>query len=175
LEAYRRCPADVSGLILLDGSRMAVPDLEQAMAHARNVLRTVGVRAYFRNAFDGMLQLSDNAALREYVLPRLEKIDSAFGEELALSITKWDAKEIDRALATVDVPVLLLQSTHIDATMQWKSMEIGASNAWIDLVTQAVPGAQVSIVPQIGHFLMIEAPDPVNREISRFAAEVLSD
>jgi pimeloyl-ACP methyl ester carboxylesterase len=175
LEAFRRCPADVLGLILLDGSRMAGSDLEQTLANVRHVLSTVGVRAYFRHAFDGMLQLSNNAALRSYVLPRLEKIDPDFGEELALNITRWDAVEIERVLATVDVPILLLQSTHIDATLQWKSMATGTSNAWTDLVTQAVRGAQVSIVPRVGHFLQIEAPDPVNREISRFAAGLMAN
>lgn len=174
LEAFRRCPADVMGLILLDGSRMAGSDLEQALANVRHVLRTVGVRAYFQHAFDAMLQLSNNAALRSYVLPRLAKVDANFGEQLALSITRWDAEEIERVLATVNVPVLLLQSTHIDATMQWKSMETGTTNAWTDLVTQSVRAAKVSIVPGIGHFLQIEAPDQVNREISRFAAELVA-
>jgi pimeloyl-ACP methyl ester carboxylesterase len=175
LEAFRRCPADVLGLILLDGSRMAAPDLEQAMANVRHVLRSVGVRAYFQQAFDGMLQLSNNAALRRHVLPRLEKIDSNFAEELVLNITRWDAQEIEPVLATVKVPILLLQSTHIDDTLQWKSMEIGTSNAWTDLVTQAVHGTEVTIVPQIGHFLQIEAPESVNREISRFAAGLVAN
>jgi pimeloyl-ACP methyl ester carboxylesterase len=175
LEAFRRCPADVLGLILLDGSRMAAPDLEQAMANVRHVLSTVGVRVYFQHAFDAMLQLSNSAALRSYVLPRLEKIDSNFGQELALSITRWDAEEIERVLATVDVPILLLQSTHIDETLQWKSMQTGTTNAWTDLVTQSVSAAKVSILPGIGHFLQIEAPDQVNQEISRFAAELVAE
>ncbi len=36
---------------------------------------------------------------------------------------------------------------------------------WLELVAERVPQAQIAIVPGVGHFAMLEAPDDVNRHI----------
>ena len=63
-------------------------------------------------------------------------------------------------------PVLAIQSTTRNAQLQRAPMQPGDTSPWVNYLRSR--GAQVAIVPGVGHFTMLEAPETVNRLIAAF-------
>jgi pimeloyl-ACP methyl ester carboxylesterase len=64
-------------------------------------------------------------------------------------------------------PVLAIQSTARDfTTLKRRMLKQGETSPWLDYLKSR--GARVEIVPDVGHFTQIEAPDVVNRLIGNF-------
>ena len=72
------------------------------------------------------------------------------------------------ALASVRVPLLAIQSTHLNAERKRVRLERGQSSPWLDLVRRRVPTARIEIVPDAWHFTMIDAPEACNRLLAQF-------
>ena len=71
-------------------------------------------------------------------------------------------------LSRLNMPVLLIQSTHLDENFTWRSLQPGMSTPWTRLVLSEVPRARLQIVTGRGHFVQIEAAAEVNRHIGTF-------
>jgi pimeloyl-ACP methyl ester carboxylesterase len=79
---------------------------------------------------------------------------------------------MERALAAVTVPLLVVQSTFVNPQRVRVALTPGESTPWLDLVRRQAPAARVAIVPGVGHFPQLEAPETVNRLIADFARSV---
>ena len=182
MEYAIRHPDRVSQLILLD-SAPASPgdwqifrdelargrpagDLEEMQAIAATDAYRRGEldaeAAYYRIHFQSTLRRPD---LLELLVPRLRKYFTAEGVLLARAIEDrlyhdtsgspdWD---LFPALAKLDVPTLVLHGEH-----DFVPLELVAR------IAAAVPGAQLSVLPECGHFTYLEAPELVLDEVSRF-------
>ena len=73
---------------------------------------------------------------------------------------------MDAAVAAARAPVLAIQSTTRNAQMQRTALKPGDTSPWLDYLESR--GAKIAIVPDVGHFTQIEAPDEVNRLIEDF-------
>lgn len=107
----------------------------------------------------------------------LHHTDSGVGEPvlvfvhgLACALEDWDAAHMDDALGAVRAPLLLIQSTVVDAQHNRVPLQPGQSTPWIDRVRAGVPAARVEIIPGVGYFTMHEAGDRVTGLIAEFAA-----
>ena len=83
----------------------------------------------------------------------------------------WDAANMERALASVQVPLLVIQSSYLNAQRVRVPLAPGDSTPWLDLVRRQAPSARVEIVPGVGHFPQLEAAATVNRLIADFAQQ----
>ena len=110
------------------------------------------------------------SAQADAIVARAVKDSVAFGPELWPRVTRWDAGEMDAAFAALRAPVLAIQSTTRDAQMRRSPLKAGDTSPWLDYLR--AKGAQIAIVPGVGHFTQIEAPDEVNRLIADFAAKL---
>ena len=72
----------------------------------------------------------------------------------------------------MEVPLLVLQSTSMNAARKRVSLSPSVSAPWFDLVRRHVPAARIEIVSVVGHFPMLEAADAVNQGIAVFVADV---
>jgi pimeloyl-ACP methyl ester carboxylesterase len=172
LEAVRQSIPGIAGLVLIEGGLVADGDPERAVSTFKQKLDTVGFDAFIRAAFGEMFTPESDPELRRYVLARLERLDLRFAQEIILSKIYWDASLAARVLASVTVPVLLLQSTYFDDTFRRRSLASAASTPFSDLVTRQLPSAELCFVPGVGHFPQIEAADIVNARIRRFAEKL---
>ncbi len=66
------------------------------------------------------------------------------------------------ALAAVKVPLLLVQSTRMLGGGKRAPLQVGESTPWLDLVRRQAPHARIEIIPGMGHFPQLEAPQIVN-------------
>lgn len=163
LEAARIDPERVGGLVLIDGSRQASGDPVQAEATMRATIEAVGFPAFVENAF---LQMHPTEA----VLARAKRLPAETGTALWTRMVRWDAEHMEAALAAVRVPLMVIQSTYMDATRKRASLRAGQTTPWLDFVRETVPGARIEVIPGVGHFTQLDAPGEINRLIAELAA-----
>src|SRR6185503_13009817 len=158
LEAARLLGNKVTGIVLIDGSRNATGDPETAEAGTRATVEKMGYAAFAETLFRQMF-LKPSAQADE-IVARAVRSSAEFGPELWPRVTRWDAGSMDAAFDAVRAPVLAIQSTTRNAQLQRTPLKRGDSSPWLDYARSK--GAKIEIVPDVGHFTMLEAPGAVN-------------
>lgn len=170
-EAYADDPDGIAGLVLIDGA-FYDGDRAAILAHATGLIDAGGFAAYARAHFASMFVPGADPALKAHIVARATRLDPAFGRALYLEAVGWDPLRGKASLAALKVPVLVLQSTHIGAELRRESLRPGMKSGFMRVVEEMVPQAVTEVVPDAGHFTMIEAAEAVNRRLRAFAAHV---
>ena len=105
-----------------------------------------------------------------WIVARAVKQSAAFGPALWPRVTRWDAEKMDAAFDAIGAQVLAIQSTTRNAQLQRAMLKVGDTSPWLDFLKSR--NARVEIVPNVGHFTMLEAPKAVNRLIAGFAQKL---
>lgn len=164
LEAAKNNSSDVAGIVLIDGSRIG---------SASNRIEALGYARFIDGFFGAMIP---NPLLQaDALLARAKRMPADFGTALFRDIVRWDAAELDAALAAVRVPLLAIQSTAINPEGKRVMLKAGESSPWLDLLRRGIPSAEIRIISGVGHFTQIEAADEVSRLIGDFSACALQE
>jgi len=172
IEAYLAEPQDVAGLVLVDG-RFYDGDPQAIAERTAALVDGPGFDEFARVAFSGMFTERVDPAVRDRIVARARQLDPQFGRSLLIESILWDSTRGREALRNIGVPVLHLQSSDIDAQRRMVSLKPGMRTAFMNLVAELVPRATVQVVPDSGHFAMLDAPDLVNAEIDDFLRKLL--
>ncbi len=173
LEANLQAPERVAGLVLNDGGRLGRSDPEGS----ERTMRAEMAAAYEKvvgNLFKGMFMANSDPQVRDRLVARALAMPQAVGLAFFPRMIRWDAGRAEEALAHVRVPMLVLQSTFTNAQRVRVSLEPGADNYWFQVVREHAPTARIQIVPGVGHFTMLEAPDEVTGAIASLLDSVQS-
>jgi pimeloyl-ACP methyl ester carboxylesterase len=84
------------------------------------------------------------------------------GANLFPAMVRWDAAHVEAALAAVRVPLLVIQTTTLNAERKRIPLKAGDTTPWLELVRSRVPQARVEVLPGLGHFAQIDAAQQVN-------------
>ena len=171
LEASRAEPDAVSGLVLVDGSRIGEGDAMAAKWAMAEELAGDGYVRFVRQFFESMFVPSSDRALARAIIDRALRLPTAAGRTLLTDLAGWDAREVENALDSIRVPLLAIQSTTLDTARERVSLEPGQSSRWLDLVRAHVPQAIIEMLPGSGHFPQIELADEVTALIADFALD----
>jgi pimeloyl-ACP methyl ester carboxylesterase len=167
LEANRIAPERVGGIVLVDGSRFGAGDADAAEAAARAQIERTGYAAWAESLFRQMFFQSTPAT--ERLVARAVRQSAEIGAALWPRSVRWDAGTLDAALAAVRAPVLVIQTTTRDARSGKRGpLKAGQTTPWLDLLRTKVPTCRIEILPGLGHFPQLEAPERVNRLIEEF-------
>ncbi len=167
LEALAALRSRVVGMILIDDHSMAGKDNERAAEHFEAAAAAVGFSAMIEPAFAGMFGPDSDRALRDRIVARAKTIDPDFAVALIAGGTRWESR-VPAILATIDVPMLIIQCTNLDEELNWEFLRPGSKPDWIGRIEEQVPTTRFELVAGPGHFVQIEAPDRVNRLIGDF-------
>jgi len=168
LEAARAAPDCVAGLVLVDGSRIGTGDAAAAGAAAKAAIEAQGFGAFASSLFEGMFLPSSAAELKKSVVERATALPATIGAALFPRMVAWDAGRMEAALDAVRVPLLVVQSSFLNAERVRVPLEAGQTTPWLDLVRARVPTAKIEIIPGVGHFPQIEAADKLNELLAAF-------
>ena len=171
LQAAGNHPERVGGVVLIDGSRIGMGDPDTAGRVMREQIRATGYGAFARRLFEEMFIPSSGVRLKAAIVERALELPAAVGSALFPRLVGWDAANMESALAGVHVPLLVIQSTYVNAQRVRVPLAPGDSTPWLDLVRRLAPSARVEIVPGVGHFPQLEAAATVNRLIADFAQQ----
>lgn len=172
LETWARFGGRVAGLVLVDGSVAGSGDPAAVLERNRRMIEAVGYPEFARATFASMFFDDRHEALRERVLARALRLDAGVGAALRCNNAAWDAARMQAALAEVRVPLLAVQSTDFTEDLQRFRLRHGQRTRWLRLVEALVPAARIEIIPGPGHFVMLEAPQAVNRLLADFVDRV---
>lgn len=166
-EAARQRPDNAAALVLIDGSRtiggLAATEPQPGLADAHGsdmslaaiLDRTVGPHA--------------DASVREHVIRTMSSSPEAVLWAAARALEEWDRDHADAVLASLDLPVLAIQSTYHDRFTPRRSFgHDEESSPYLDHLRAAVPGLAVKILTHTGHFSMMERPEAVTTMIREF-------
>jgi pimeloyl-ACP methyl ester carboxylesterase len=157
LQAYLNAPERIAAIALVDGSfRGSNPN-------------PVVIENYpdFARKLFGEMFLS-HSALGTALIERAMRFPASIGSALYPGIARWDAANMERALAAVKVPMLVIQTTTVNAEGKRVALKAGETMPWLDLVRRHTPQARIEIIPGIGHFPQLEVPEQVNELLSGF-------
>ena len=168
LEAARVRPDAVAGLVLIDGSRIAVGDTLAAANAMADELRGDGYRLFVRKFFDAMFIASSDPALARAITERALRLPASIGSALMTDLAGWDAGDAVSALAAVGVRLLAIQSTTMDSARERVPLQAGGNSPWLNLIRATVPDAAIVTLPGASHFPQIDQADAVADLIDRF-------
>lgn len=165
-ELYAQISSLIAGLVLIDCGYQIVqnPDL--------NIIQ----QETFKNGFNSMMSTffaqtfskNTSAAIRETVMKNANAFSEKVGYELYPNIKIYDYYAIEKVLRLIAVPVLILQTTLKCSGKRYLIGAIDAKSEWLELVSQTVRKVTIKLVPECGHFLMLEASELTNTEIAKF-------
>lgn len=170
MEAFLRARDRVAGLVLVDGSRGG-QHREADWARFEKSVAETGYRAFVKTLFEGMF-FGEPPDWKDAALERVYAVPEETGKPLYKGLIAWDADKLEPALAKIDVPVLVLQSTYMNLDRQRVMLAAGETSPYQDLLVARLPKVRSVTLPA-GHFSMIEEPRTVNAEIERFIAEMV--
>ena len=169
-EAYLQSRDDVAGLVFVDGSILG-GDAETGVNRAQETVRA-GIDPLTQRIINDSFVEGSDPAVRERMVARAQKVDPLLREQLFVDMVRWDLTKARNALKQITVPVLVLQSTYINSELKRVPLQPGMTTPWLDAIAASVSKSQVKVVPNAGHFTMIDAAERVNEEIGKFAAAV---
>jgi pimeloyl-ACP methyl ester carboxylesterase len=169
LEAARIAPERVAGLVLVDGSCIGSGDPDAAERDTAQAIRVAGYRNFARKLFQDMFVATSDPRLRDETVERALQLPEQIGSALFPRLVAWDARNMERALSGLRAPLMVIQSTTLNAARVRVPLERGQTSPWLDMVRRLVPAARIEIVPGVGHFPQLEAPGQVSRLIEDFA------
>ena len=156
LQTYLNAAERVGGLVLIDGSFQGT----------RPPVAIEDYPDFARNLFDGMFLAPSE--LGKAIIERAVRLPASVGAALFPRMARWDAENMERALAAVKVPMMVIQSTYLNAERKRIALKDGDTTPWLDMVRRQSPQALIEIIPGVGHFPQLEAPEQVNEILSGF-------
>jgi pimeloyl-ACP methyl ester carboxylesterase len=167
LRCYLDAPHRVRALVFVDPSYVAEGSDPTSFEVAREEpLSEVPWDTFIRRTFDQMFVPTSPRLSRERILDQALRTREEVGRGLAEEFFLWDARNMTSALSQVRVPVLSLQSTVVHGVR--RPMRDGERTPWIKLLGRYLPEATIEVIPDVGHFSMLEAPEVVNNAITSF-------
>ena len=168
LEAFLQSRANIAGLVFVDGSILG-GDPETGVAKARDAIATVGIEAFSQRLFNDMFLPGADEQQKQRIMTQAASIDPKFREELFVNLVRWDLTKSRDGLKRLTVPALVLQSTYLTSELKRAPIQAGMTTPWMDVVSQLAAKPEARIIPNSGHFPMIDAVQATNREIGEFA------
>lgn len=172
LEAALQAPERVSGLALVDGSKVeAKPEAVRHQISA--AIEALGFDGWSRKNMGDMFleKLSDEDQHR--IVERAIALGPKVGLQLYVAMTDWDQSRLSLAAERLQVPVSVIQATSIlpgEARARCSVSE--APNApWLS-VWREQANAEIVALERAGHFAMLEQPAEVNQAIRHLIKQV---
>lgn len=170
-DAYCHQSRNVDGLVFIEGAYYE-GDEHALVRKARQAIDAEGFRPFAERHFGAMFFDGSAPELRERILARVRRLAPSFARDLFLEAVGWDPLRGKATLMKLSVPVLVLQSTYVDAEFKRRPLARGMRTPFMNAVAQFVPAAEVKAIEGCGHFPLIEVADEVSNDIREFALKI---
>ena len=167
LEVTDREPSAVAGLVLVDGSRASGASGDEQILAA---LRAKGGERFVLDLFEEMFVAGSDPSVKAAVLGGLPTADDHMISGIMSAIVEWDRDRLDAVVGRMAVEVLAIQSTSYGPDNVRRSLDSPTDRTPFLRALEAGPApVSVRVVPGVGHFTMLEAPDEVTGALVAFS------
>jgi pimeloyl-ACP methyl ester carboxylesterase len=169
VEAALQATASVAGVVLIDGSQF-----DSAMeATLKETFATPGgfstlVARWFREMFT----TKSKPAVITAVVERAGHPPRAIGEKVLLDAVRYDTGRLATSLGNLHVPVMAVQTTYSNERRERRSMSVGQSTPYLEMLRGRIPSVRIEIVEDTGHFPQIDEHVQTNALADSFIARL---
>lgn len=174
-EAAWQQQGDCLGLMLLDGSR-SVGGFAATEARPDAAMTPRG-QASLAEIVDEIVGPHADSAVRNHVFETMSRHAMELLQQSVVAYQAWDAEHADRIFAALpqELPILAVQSTYHDRFTPRRSLTADTPGTpYLDFLRSIRPDIAIQIMPETGHFSMLEKPFEVARLIRDFCARAMS-
>jgi pimeloyl-ACP methyl ester carboxylesterase len=171
LETFMQNPQLVAGIVTIDSSAQGARDAKNAMETIKKSIDSVSYPTYVRKIFGTMFFGNQGELRKNRIIERAASLNPQFGTALRVNLAGWSAVKMETALSALNIPLLFIQSTNMNANNERYSLTHGEKTPSIEFVRRLVPKARIEVIPGHGHFVMLEAPDRTNELIASFVTQ----
>ena len=161
LELAAHWPGHVSRLLLVDGSNVP-EDPDKAVARLKGQLVQLGQPTWAEAAIGLMMVENLNRNQKQYLVTRAARHSANTLLAYYHAMAAWDRDDFMTALDHVTCPVTVLQSTSLDENEVRQSVTTHPSSHWLDAIRGRLSQAEIRLVSDTGHFVMLEHPQLVS-------------
>ena len=172
LEAALLAPARVSGLVLVDGSKVEA-DPEAVRRQIHTAIGTDGFAGWSAKNMGDMFLDKLSSEDRRRIVERAIALGPELGVDLYVDMTAWDQGRLDLAAARVEVPVCVIQATSVLPGPARARCYVNEApdSPWLK-VWRSQERADIVLLEGAGHFAMLEQPGQVNAAISDLIKQI---
>jgi len=150
----------ISNLLLLDGSN--VPENpEDAVERISNQLSQLGQLEWSKMLVESMMVSNLDHNQKKSIINRASQYSTNVLKSYYYAMAEWDSDNFTSAVDKLKCPVTVFQSTSLDKYEVRQSVTNNPESLWIDTLNTRAPLANIKLVPNTGHFIMIERPQLV--------------
>lgn len=166
-------PHTTGALVMVDGSQQGTgnPDAARKQIFDR-IESSPSVDAFITEMFGAMFPDGTPARGREAIEKRAVNMRKAVFLELIGDMVRFDAGQFEDQLASLQQPVGVVQSTTINAQRERRSLQQDEMTPFLEMIEDTCAEAQLLSVPNMGHFVQLDAPDTVTDMIRTMAARI---
>jgi len=159
---------------LIDCGLTATPEtLEPMLAFAENLYNTGELEKFVETMFEGMFFNDTFDDLKKPIIERAKRLPSKLALQLALSVHKWDALSMPKTISSLNTPLLVIESNGQDEQGIRFPLKKNDSTPLLEMYKNA-PNSEkfkIEVIPDSGHFVMLERPMIVNRLLASFFSD----
>lgn len=147
----------VSHLLLVDGSNVP-DDPDEAVARLAEQLVQVGQEGWARAAVESMMVDNLDPDQKRELVNRAARYPADVLMAYYRAMAAWDRDKFVVAVERLACAVTILQSTSLDENEVRRPVTDYSGSLWLDALHARVPSAAITLVPETGHFIMLEQP-----------------
>ncbi len=165
LEAALQAPDHTAAVILVDGSQFA---LEMAAVLRERFAMPDGYQTLVNGMFREMFTDRSDRSAAASIIERANRLPRPIGEKMLADMQRYDVHRLASSLASLRVPVMVVQSTYSNDKRERRPMRQGQSTPYLEVVRASVPAARVEIIADTGHFPQLDASAETNALLESF-------
>jgi len=167
VEAALQAPAQTAGVILVDGSQFAP---EMAAVLRERFATPDGYATMVEGIFKDMFTARSDTTVAASVIERARRLPQPIGEKMMSDLQRYDVGRLTSSLAGLSVPVMAVQATFSNEKRERRTLSVGQSTPYLDMLRANVPGVRIEVIADTGHFPQLDASGRTNALIDSFVA-----
>ncbi len=156
----------IKGLILIDCGYSLVtnPDFNEI----QNKLFPNDFQSSMLELFRQMFLANTSKATQDHVISNISTFRKAVGLSLLPNTILYDYYTMGKVLKLIDIPILAIQASLRKNGNRCPISDVtNAHSEWLDLLKN-LPTVKIKLIPNCGHFIMLEQAEITNLTISTF-------
>ena len=167
MEAALQAPSHIAGVVLIDGSQFA-PAMEATLK--ASFAAPNGFANLTHNWFRDMFTEKSDATTVTSVVDRALRLPRPIGEKMLMDLLRYDIVRLTTSLADLRAPVMAVQTTYSNERRERRSMSVGQTTPYLDMLRARIQSARIEVIPDTGHFPQIDEAAQTNALLDSFLA-----